>query len=51
MMCTRAYAKRLRELGMENVIEQRLDWRFWYGALGMATGLVTATKQTALKWH
>jgi SAM-dependent methyltransferase len=49
MMCTRAYAKRLRELGMENVIERRLGWRFWYGALGMATGLVTATKQTDLK--
>ena len=49
MMCTRAHAKRLRELGMEDVTEQRLGWRFWYGALGMATGLVTATKQTALK--
>ncbi len=49
MMCTRAYAKRLREVGMENVTEQRLGWRFWYGALGMTTGLVTATKQTALK--
>jgi ubiquinone/menaquinone biosynthesis C-methylase UbiE len=49
MMCTRAYAKRLRELGMENVIERHLGWRFWYGALGMATGLVTATKQTDLK--
>jgi SAM-dependent methyltransferase len=49
MMCTRAYAKRLRELGMENVIEQHLGWRFWYGALGMTTGLVTATKQTDLK--
>jgi ubiquinone/menaquinone biosynthesis C-methylase UbiE len=46
---TRAYAKQLRELGMENVLEQRLDWRFCYGALGMATGLVTATKQKALK--
>jgi ubiquinone/menaquinone biosynthesis C-methylase UbiE len=49
MMCTRAYAKRLRELGMENVIEQRLGWRFWYGALGMTTGLVTATKQAEPK--
>jgi hypothetical protein len=34
---------------MENVTEQHLGWRFWYGALGMATGLVIATKQTALK--
>jgi ubiquinone/menaquinone biosynthesis C-methylase UbiE len=49
LMCTRAYAKRLRALGMENVVEQRLDWRFWYGALGMATGLASATKQKALK--
>jgi ubiquinone/menaquinone biosynthesis C-methylase UbiE len=49
LMWTRAYAKRLRELGMGNVVEQPLDWRFCYGALGMATGLVTATKQTDLK--
>ena len=49
MMCTRAYAKRLRELGMENVIEQHLGRRFWYGALGMTTGLVTATKQAEPK--
>jgi hypothetical protein len=46
---TKAYAKRLRALGMENVAEQRLDWRFCYGALGMAMGLATATKQTDLK--
>ena len=44
-----AYGKRLRELGMENVAEQHLDWRFCYGALGTATGLATATKQTDLK--
>jgi ubiquinone/menaquinone biosynthesis C-methylase UbiE len=49
LMWTKAYAKRLRELGTENVVEQQLDWRFWYGALGMATGLVTATKQADLK--
>jgi ubiquinone/menaquinone biosynthesis C-methylase UbiE len=49
LMWTEAYAKRLRELGMENVAEQHLDWRFWYGALGLATGLATATKQTNLK--
>jgi ubiquinone/menaquinone biosynthesis C-methylase UbiE len=46
---TKAYAERLRELGLENVVEQQLDWRFWYGALGMATGLATATKQTDLR--
>jgi ubiquinone/menaquinone biosynthesis C-methylase UbiE len=28
---TKAYAKRLRALGMENVVEQHLDWRFCYG--------------------
>jgi SAM-dependent methyltransferase len=49
LMWTRAYAKRLRELGMGNVVEQPLDWRFWYGALGIVTGLVTATKQTDLE--
>jgi arsenite methyltransferase len=46
LMRTRAYAKRLRERGMEHVVERRLDWRFWYGALGLATGLVTATRAT-----
>jgi ubiquinone/menaquinone biosynthesis C-methylase UbiE len=46
---TKVYAKRLRELGMGNVVEQQLDWRFRYGALGMATGLATATKQMDLK--
>jgi arsenite methyltransferase len=46
---TKAYANRLRALGLENVVEQHLDWRFWYGGLGMATGLVTATKQADLK--
>ncbi len=49
MVWTKVYAKRLRELGMENVIEQRLGWRFWYGALGMTTELVTATKQAEPK--
>lgn len=42
-MWTKAYAKRLRERGMEEVVERRLDWRFRCGTLGMA-GLVTATK-------
>jgi ubiquinone/menaquinone biosynthesis C-methylase UbiE len=43
---TRTYARRLRERGMEDVVEKQLDWRFWYGALGTVTGLVTATKPT-----
>jgi ubiquinone/menaquinone biosynthesis C-methylase UbiE len=47
---TRVYAKRLRERGMEHVVERHLDWRFWYGALGLATGLVTATKPSDPKW-
>jgi len=45
LMLTRIYAKRLRKLGMVSVSWQGLDWRFWHGALGMATGLVTATKR------
>jgi SAM-dependent methyltransferase len=49
LIWTRAYAKRLRELDMVNVGEHQLDWRFYYGALGMVTGLATATKQKALK--
>jgi SAM-dependent methyltransferase len=49
LMWTKAYAKRLRKLGMEEVVERHLDWRFCYGALGVATGLATATKQTDLE--
>jgi len=43
LMRTKEYARRLRERGMEEIVERRLDWRFWCGTLGMA-GLVTATK-------
>ena len=46
LMWTGTYAQRLRERGMRDVVDKQLDWRFWYGALGMATGLVTATKPT-----
>jgi SAM-dependent methyltransferase len=49
LMWIKAYAKRLRGLGMENVVERQPDWRFCYGALGMATRLVTATRQPDLK--
>jgi arsenite methyltransferase len=46
LMWTGAYARRLRERGMETVDERRLDWRFWYGGpwLAMVPGLVTASK-------
>ena len=46
VMRTGSYARRLRERGMESVVEKQLGWRFWYGALGTVTGLVTATKPT-----
>ena len=46
LMWTGTYARRLRERGMADVVEKQLDWRFWYGALGMLTGLVIATKPT-----
>jgi ubiquinone/menaquinone biosynthesis C-methylase UbiE len=46
---TKAYAQRLRELGSENVVAQRLDWRCYFGALGAATSLVAATKQIHLE--
>jgi arsenite methyltransferase len=49
LMWTKSYAERLGKLGMENVVERRLDWRFWFGALGLATGLVTASKPTAAR--
>jgi ubiquinone/menaquinone biosynthesis C-methylase UbiE len=49
LMWTGTYARRLRECGMESVVEKQLDWRFWYGALGMATGLVTATKPDLIR--
>jgi arsenite methyltransferase len=48
LMWTRTYAELLRERGMEDVVERRPDWGLWYGALGLATGLVTATKPTSL---
>jgi SAM-dependent methyltransferase len=48
LVWTRAHAKWLRELGMENVVEQQLGWRFWYGALGITTGLASATKQESI---
>jgi SAM-dependent methyltransferase len=49
LMWTGAYVRRLRKLSMENVVEQRLKWPFCFGALGMATGLATATKPVGLR--
>jgi arsenite methyltransferase len=41
---TSEYARRLRELGLLDVGDKGLDWRFWYGGPWSATKLVTATK-------
>lgn len=41
---TRHYAERLRQLGMADVRERTLDWRFWYGGPWTATKLVSAAK-------
>jgi arsenite methyltransferase len=46
LMWTKSYARQLRDLGIEQVAEPRLDWRFWFGALGGPTGLVTQKKPT-----
>jgi hypothetical protein len=37
------YAPRLRERGLPDVAQRRLDRRFWYGGPWAATSLVTAT--------
>ena len=41
---TKRYAEHLRELGMTDVSQQLLDWRFWYGAPWVMTNLVKASK-------
>lgn len=43
---TRDYASRLRQLGMEEVKERSLGWRFWYGGPWTATRLVSAAKSS-----
>jgi ubiquinone/menaquinone biosynthesis C-methylase UbiE len=43
---TKAYAKHLRERGMDEVERRSLDWRCWFGIPWVA-GLVTATKPPA----
>jgi ubiquinone/menaquinone biosynthesis C-methylase UbiE len=44
---TRAYAGRLRELGMIDVQRRSLGWRMWWTGPWMATYLVSATKPTS----
>lgn len=41
---TPEYAATLRQLGMADIAQRGLGWRFWYGGPWMATRLVTATK-------
>lgn len=41
---TQQYTERLRELGMAEVTQRVLDWRFWYGGPWVATKLVSARK-------
>ena len=43
LLWTRRYAHRLRELGMQDVHQKSLGWRFWY-APGLGAGLVLARK-------
>jgi ubiquinone/menaquinone biosynthesis C-methylase UbiE len=49
LMSAGSYARHLRECGMEGVVQPRLGWRFWFGVLGLATGLVTAVKPTGTR--
>lgn len=41
---TRMYARRLRTLGMSEVVRRPLGWRFWYGGPWVAASLVRATR-------
>lgn len=41
---TRAYAARLRALGLVDVGRRSLGWRMWFGAPGFGTRLVSATR-------
>jgi SAM-dependent methyltransferase len=41
---TAEYERRLRELGMSDVVRRPLGWRFWFGGPWMSTTLVCATK-------
>jgi SAM-dependent methyltransferase len=43
LLWTRRYAQHLRQLGMRNVAQRSLGWRFWYAPF-LGADLVTATK-------
>jgi hypothetical protein len=38
------YARRLGDRGLSEVRRERLDWRFWWIPVMLATSLVTASK-------
>jgi ubiquinone/menaquinone biosynthesis C-methylase UbiE len=46
LLWTRRYARHLRQLGMHNVEQRSLGWRFWYAPF-VGADLVTATKPPA----
>jgi arsenite methyltransferase len=46
LLWTRRYAERLRTLGMQDVEQRSLGWRFWYAPF-LGADLVTATKPLA----
>src|SRR5262245_61864873 len=46
LMWTPVYAQRLRDLGLADVRQRALGWRFWYGP-GLGVSLVTATKPSS----
>ena len=43
LLWTRRYAEHLRQVGMQNVEQRSLGWRFWYAPF-LGADLVTATK-------
>jgi ubiquinone/menaquinone biosynthesis C-methylase UbiE len=43
LLWTRRYAQHLRQIGMLNVTQRSLGWRFWYAPF-LGADLVTATK-------
>jgi ubiquinone/menaquinone biosynthesis C-methylase UbiE len=45
LLWTRRYAEHLRQLGMHDVEQRALGWRFWYAPF-LGADLVTATKPT-----
>jgi SAM-dependent methyltransferase len=47
LLWTRRYAQHLRQLGMQQVAQRSLGWRFWYAPF-LGADLVTATKPPAI---